>query len=260
MSHALVDAIKQGICSGANFVDASNLVDEIKVIKSAEEQALCRQTAQLQDGAMRATFAAIRPGMTDNQIAAVAQHYCHDHGAEQGIYLCASWPAGEAVQFANWHMGNRAIQPGDYFSILIETNGPGGFYTELGRTAVLGRASQQMKDELQFVKEARQFTIARLKPGNSAAEISAAFNDFMRGNGRPDEMRLYCHGQGYDLVERPLIREDETMRIQADMNIAVHPTYRRDGGLHWLCDNYLIDAAGAGECLHGFPEEITEIV
>ena len=259
MSYALVDAIKQGICAGARFVDASNLVDEIKVIKSAEEQALCRQTAQLQDGAMRATFEAIKPGMTDSQIAAIAQHHCHDHGAEQGIYLCASWPEGHAAQFANWHMGNRAIQPGDYFSLLIETNGPGGFYTELGRTAVLGRASQQMKDELAFVKEARGFTTARLKPGNSAADIAVAYNEFMRSHGRPEETRLYCHGQGYDMVERPLVRHDETMRIQADMNIVVHPTYRKDGGMHWLCDNYLIGADGAADRLHRFAEEITEI-
>lgn len=259
MSYALVDELKRGSCSGARFVEASNLVDEIKVIKSAEELALCGRTGQIQDGAMRATFDAIRPGMTDSQIAAVAQHYCHSHGAEQGIYLCASWPPGQVAQFANWHMGNRAIQPGDYFSILIETNGPGGFYTELGRTAVLGRASQQMKDELHFVKEARQFTTSRLKPGNSAAEIAAAYNAFMRSQGRPEETRLYCHGQGYDMVERPLIREDETMQIQASMNIVVHPTYRKDGGMHWLCDNYIIGANGAGDRLHRFPEEITEI-
>ena len=142
MSYALVDELKRGPCSSAKFVDASNLVDEIKVIKSAEELALCRRTAALQDGAMRAAFDAIKPGMTDSQIAAVAQYHVHAHGGEQGIYLCASWAPGKAAQFAPWHMGQRVIQPGDYFSLLVESNGPGGFYTELGRTAVLGRASR----------------------------------------------------------------------------------------------------------------------
>ena len=38
------------------------------------------------------------------------------------------------------------------------TTAPGGFYTELGRTCVLGRASQEMKDEFAFVLEAQKFT------------------------------------------------------------------------------------------------------
>ena len=63
-----------------------------------------------------------------------------------------------------------------------------------------------MKDELEFCKESRKLTLDMLKPGTPCKDIWEAFNAFMRKNGRPEEARLYCHGQGYDLVERPLIR------------------------------------------------------
>jgi hypothetical protein len=86
-----------------------------------------------------------------------------------------------------------------------------------------------------------------------------AFNTFMRKNGRPEEARLYCHGQGYDLVERPLVRNDEPMKIEKDMNVVVHPTYIHAGYLNWLCDNYLIGGNGPGDRLHQFPEEIAEV-
>ena len=66
----------------------------------------------------------------------------------------------------------------------------------------------------------------------------------MRKNGRPEEKRLHCHGQGYDLVERPLIRNDEPMNIENDMNIVVHPTYIEGGMLSWFCDNWLIGPTG----------------
>ena len=56
----------------------------------------------------------------------------------------------------------------------------------------------------------------------------------------PPELRLYAHGQGYDLVERPLIRADETMTIEADMNFAVHPGYETPSIFAVICDNYLI--------------------
>ena len=44
-------------------------------------------------------------------------------------------------------------------------------------------------------------------------------NEFLVKNHFLPETRLYAHGQGYDLVERPAIREDEPMRIKPRMNI-----------------------------------------
>ena len=69
-------------------------------IKSAEEQDLVTRAAAMQDGAMRAAFAAVEPGMRDRDVAAIAQCYSQRHGSEHGIYLCASMPPGKPAQFA----------------------------------------------------------------------------------------------------------------------------------------------------------------
>ena len=259
MSFAVVDYLQKGKFSNTRFVDATDLVDRIKVIKSDEELALIRRTAAMQDSAMEAAFAAVKPGIRDSDVAAVAQFYGQQHGSEQGIYLCASAPVGTACLFGPRHMQNRVIRDGDQIALLVENNGPGGYYTELGRTCVLGKASQEMKDEFAFTLEARRFTLDRLKPGTPCKDIWDAYNDFMRRNRRPEERRLYCHGQGYDLVERPLIRHDEPMAIQANMNIVVHPTYMLERVMSWVCDNYIIGGNGPGERLHRFPEKIVEL-
>jgi Xaa-Pro aminopeptidase len=259
MSFALVDYLQKGRFSNSRFVDAADLVDRIKVIKSAEERELIRRTAVMQDGAMRAAFAAIEPGMRDRDIAAIAQCYSQRHGSENGIYLCASMPADKPSAFSQRHYQNRVIQEGDVMALLVEDSGPGGMYAELGRTAVVGKASAELTDEFAFALEARKFNLDLLKPGAPCADIFAAYNDFMRKNGRPEEKRLHCHGQGYDLVERPLIRSDEPLSIEKDMNIVVHPTYIRGHVLSWVCDNYLIEADGPSERLHRFPEAITEL-
>ena len=72
--YALLDYIKRTFPK-ARYVDASDMVDQIKVIKSAEEMELVKRAALMQDGAMRAAFAAVKPGMRDTEVAAVAQHY-----------------------------------------------------------------------------------------------------------------------------------------------------------------------------------------
>jgi Xaa-Pro aminopeptidase len=259
MSFALVDYLQKGRFSNTNFVEATDLVDNIKAIKSAEEQELIRRAAAMQDGAMRAAFAAIEPGIRDRDVAAIAQCHSQRHGSENGIYLCASMAADKPAQFSQRHYQNRVIEAGDTIALLVEDSGPGGMYAELGRTCVVGKASAELKDEFAFAVEARKFNLGLLKPGAACKDIFAAYNEFMRKNGRPEEKRLHCHGQGYDLVERPLIRNDEPMTIKQDMNIVVHPTYIRGHVLSWVCDNYLIGPDGPGQRLHHFPEAITEL-
>ena len=259
MSVGLVDYLRNGRYSNSKLVDATELVDKIKVIKSPEEIELVKRAARMQDGAMRAAFAAIEPGMRDIDIAAIARCYSQRHGSEHGIYLCCSAPLGTPGQIAGQHMQNRVIKEGDYVMLLVEDAGPGGMYTELGRTAVVGKVPQQMQDEFAFTLEARRFTLNLLKPGASCKTIWDEYNAFMQKNGRPAESRLYCHGQGYDLVERPLVRHDEPMLIQKDMNIVVHPTYVHKGQSSWVCDNYMIEANGPSARLHHFPEEVVEL-
>ena len=48
------------------------------------------------------------------------------------------------------HLQNRVVREGDQFVLLVETTGPGGFFCEIGRTCVLGKATQSMKDEFAF--------------------------------------------------------------------------------------------------------------
>lgn len=242
----------------ASFVDATDIVDAVKAIKSDEEVALIQRTAAMQDKCMEAVAAALQPGMRDIDVGSVAERVGHHYGSEQGIFLCASGPAGTAAVYGIRHFQNRTLQKGDVLNILIENNGPGGMYTELGRTFVMGRASNEMKDDFAVVREAQSFTADLLAKGNSPRDIWDGYNAFMRKHSRPEETRLYCHGQGYDLVERPLVRFDEALAIQPTMNFACHPTTVTATNFASCCDNFLVSSAGAAR-LHSYPQEIIEI-
>jgi Xaa-Pro aminopeptidase len=157
------------------------------------------------------------------------------------------------------HFTHRKMMAGDQFTLMIEVNGPGGMYAELGRTCVLGKPSNELLDAFEVAKEAQQVTLDLLKPGADPRDIITAHNAFLRKRGWPEETRLYAHGQGYDLVERPAIREDETMRIQANMNITVHPIVASGTVFSWVCDNYLVTENGPSACLHRTEKKIFEI-
>ena len=172
---------------------------------------------------------AAKPGLRDTEVAAVAQHYSQRHGSEYGIYSCASIPFGEPSKFADG-MCKIVSSKGGPDCIASRRQRAGRHVHGTCRSCVVGaKVPQAMKDELEFCKASASVTLDLLKPGTSCKDVWNAFDDFMRKDGRPAEARLYCHGQGYDLVERPLVRHDEPMTIERDMNIVVHPTYIHAG-------------------------------
>jgi Xaa-Pro aminopeptidase len=243
----------------ASFVDATDLVDRIKAIKSEEEIALIRRAAAMQDAQWAKLVKALKPGMRDSEITALAQYEGELLGSEQGLFRCSSAPLGEPAVLRGRHYQGRIMRRGDYMTLLIENNGPGGHYAELARTFVFGKASQELRDAFAVCVEAQAHTVKNLKIGAAPDDIYARHNTFMTSHGAPPELRLFGHSQGYDLVERPLLRSDETMPLAANMNMAVHPGFYSKTNFSFICDNFLIKGDGSVEHLHKTEQKIWEL-
>ncbi len=251
----LVSALNDGFTT----VDATDALDRVKAIKSDEEKGLIRQTAALQDKIFAEVCDFIRPGLTDRDVSSHAEAVGRRLGSDQGIYLGVSAPMGAPSRFFNRPFQTRELVQGDHLSMLIEVNGPGGLYLEIARTMVLGQASDHLLQAFENVREAQQHTLTLMKPGAQPADIAAAHDVWMVERDLPAETRLYAHGQGCEMVERPLIRRDETLALAQDMCLAVHPGYDDGKVFAVVCDNYLIGADGVGDCLHHTEKKIFEL-
>ncbi len=243
-----------------SVMDATDMVDRIKAIKSDEERGLIRQVAAMQDEVMLRVRDFIRPGLRDFEIAAYAQYQGQLLGSEQGIFLCSSAPAGQAASFRPRSMQGRVLQKGDVYSLLIENNGAGGYYTELSRIFVMGQAPQELRDAHEAVLAAQSYALTLLKPGAACADIFRQHNAWLQQRGMAEERRISIHGMGYDMVERPLIRDDEPMLIEEHMAIVVHPGILNQHMFVHNTEMYLIEANGPGACLHTTPREIIELI
>lgn len=241
------------------FEDATDLVDNIKVIKSDEEIELIKETCKLQDALFEYTLTRVQPGRKEYEVQADVLQKSLEMGGEHTNIMVGSAPPGKAAGTLPAHLGNKVIQEGDQFAILIETDGPGGFWGELGGTICLGKISPELEEQLEIARQAQKVTLNLLKPGAEPSAIFEANNEFLRSRGYPEERRIYAHGQGYDIVERPSLDPDETMKIQARMNICVHPSVVSDKARGWVCDNYIVTETGVSECLHKTPQKIFTI-
>jgi Xaa-Pro aminopeptidase len=258
MYHRFGESLREFL-TGTDIVDATDLVDRIKAVKSPEERACIGQVAAMQDEVMKRVREFVRPGLKDYEVAAYAQYVGQQLGSEQGIFLCSSAPWGQAASFRPRSMQGRTIERGDLFSLLIENNGAGGYYTELSRIFVLGPVPQELRDAHATVLEVQRFALSLLKPGAACRDIAEQLNAFLREHNLPEERRLSVHGMGYDMVERPLIREDEEMRIEENMAIVCHPGVLNSRMFVHNTDLYLIEANGPSECLHRTPKQIFTI-
>jgi len=243
--------------AGHTFVDMTESVDVLRAVKSPEEIELIKGTAALQDAAMEHLKKTIKPGMRDVDIHAEADYVSTKLGSTRLQVLIGSYhPGEEPVRFQGRHYMNRALREGDQTVVLLEGNGPGGYYTEISRVFSLGKPSQESVDMYAKVLEAQKLTLSLLKPGANPKDIWDANNDFLKKIGSAPEGRMYAHGEGYEMVERPAIRYDEPMKIKAGMNIAVHPNGRNSRVWISTCDNYLVTENGVSPCLHKTPKDI----
>lgn len=242
---------------GAKFVDLTDPIDYLKAIKSPEEIGMIEQTAALQDEALDYVRQKIKPGLRDLDVLAEADYISTKLGSTRLQVLISSYHPGEQpIGFMGRHFMNRVLREGDHVVVLLEGNGPGGYYTEIARVFSLGEPTEEAKEMYANVLEAQELTLKLLKPGATPKEIWDANNEFLTKRGSGPEGRLYAHGEGYELVERPAIRYDEPMKIEAGMNIAVHPVGKNSRVWTTLCDNYLVKENGIGPCLHKTPKDI----
>jgi Xaa-Pro aminopeptidase len=257
MPHKLVNAITEGF-EGLKVIDITEQIDRLIAIKSPEELELLRRSAEMQDAVFAKVVKEIKPGMRDVDVTAMAYGYGWTQGSSQGIYLGGSAPVGKPSFLMGRHFQDRTLQKGDHMTFLVEVNGPGGYFTEVGRTIVLGKASQELKDNFAATVEAQDYSASLLKPGASCRDIAKAHDEFMKGKGLPPELRLYSHGQGYDMVERPLIRIDEPMSIEPGMCLAVHPGFETPNLFVMVCDNYIV-SGNATDRIHKTERKIFEV-
>lgn len=235
------------------FVDATNLVDEIKAVKGPDEIAYIRNAVALHDYLGKALESIYRPGINEYQVRSELIKLSIELGSEEQNILIGTDPFSTAMSPPFFQ--NRKIEIGDKMVCLIEVNGAGGYYGELARLWVLGEPSKELHDAFEIAKKAQQLIASMVKPGVNPADLFKANNDFLVSKGYNPEKRLFAHGQGYDMVERPAFVPNETMVLKENMFVAIHPTAVNKDVFAFCCDNYLITPDGA-ELLNKYPQQI----
>ena len=247
MSAALYENLKKGL-QGVEVLNATDLVDQVRMVKSEEEVKLHRDAAYLHEMSWNVAKQAIRPGRTVGEVIAEIRNAQIMAGSEEQQIDIAFGPPGSAF-YAQSSWGNtcvrRTLREGDVVNILIESSAAGGYWYDLRRFLFIGKPPSELQEAHAVVKEARRILAANLKPGVVPAVALAESDKFLKSRGSPPEARVAGHGQGLDLVERPVVRPEETVELQTGMVVSLHPTAKIKNAAACVADTYLIGSSGA---------------
>jgi Xaa-Pro dipeptidase len=151
---------------GPAAVPVHGLVERLRAIKSPQEIAYLRTSAQVTEAGIAEGLAAVKEGATENDIAAAMFHGCMARGGE---YL-SSQPiitAGRKSGIAHTTFHRYVLQQGDV--ALLELGGCFNRYTAaLMRTASVGEPPADAKRMYKTCVEALASCISAIKPGVKA--------------------------------------------------------------------------------------------
>jgi len=212
---------KQGIL----VRDGQQMMLEAREVKSHDEITLLNTASAMVDGVYQDIVEALKPGVKESQIVALAAKRLYEMGSD--CVEAVNAIAGERCSPHPHNFTDRLIRPGDqaYFDIIHSFI---GYRTCYYRTFSVGRATPAQKDAYKRARQWMDGAISMLKPGVSTDKVARMFPKCTE-IGFDTEMAAFglnfCHGLGLGLHERPLVSRlnsfIEPYELKAGMVFAV---------------------------------------
>ena len=210
---------------GMKVQDGQQVMLEAREIKSVDEITLLNMAAAMGDGVYQDIFEALKPGVRENEIVALATKRLYEMGSDCVEAINAI--AGERCSPHPHNFTDRMIRPGDqaYFDIIQSYM---GYKTCYYRTFTVGSATAAQHDAYKKARQWMDGAISMLKPGVSTDQVAKMFPKSTE-IGFETEMSAFglnfCHGLGLGLHERPLVSRLNSLKdpyeLKAGMVFAV---------------------------------------
>ena len=242
------------------IADGTALVDTLLMHKLPGELDAIRRAARIADEAFVAFRDAVRVGRPQYELVADVEAHLRRRGCPDNFMIIGS---GGRDVLGMTPPSDRRIAAGDLVTTEL-TPCVAGYYVQICRTVVVGRASAAQRRAFAVFREALEAGVAAVRPGATAADVARAENDVFRRYDLGDYVtskwtRVRGHGLGLFCDSKPHILEDVDTPLVPGMALIVHPnTYHPEVGYLVLGDSVIVTERGA-EVLCATPRELFEV-
>lgn len=252
------EALRRGL-PHATIVDATRAIQQMRLVKSAEELAYLRRGAELSDRAIEALEREARPGLSEHELAAIVERAYVGLGGQTHIHYMAATPMREPrICVPSQLPSDRVLEKGDVLITEISAQYH-GYPGQIQRPFAIGEAPTAEYQRLYDVAVEAFGRIAEVVRAGSTVEdvLAAAESIHTAGFSIYDDL-VHGFGGGY---MPPIVRTRQTggttspgFTFAENMTIVIQPNVITPDERMGVQVGELVRVTRTGvESLHGYP-------
>jgi len=243
--------------------DCTHVLSELRMVKDDEEIECIRAAAKVADAGMAAAVKAVKPGLTESQVAAEAEYAMRQAGAEGfwRTYVCS----GPRTNIAHGLPTQRKLQSGDLVMIDLHPI-VNGYSADICRTVSVSQPTAEQQATYDLFLKAQQATIAKVSAGVGMVELEHTLHGIIKDAGHGDHIfGPPLHGVGIEFEEAPLPAghaffhgEKEPPPLPANVVISVGNCGLYTGPFGVRVEDTVLIGADGPIVLTGYPRQLEQ--
>jgi Xaa-Pro dipeptidase len=239
-----------------NFIDASKIIWQLRVIKSLEEIKKIKKIISIASNVFDNFHNYIQEAMTEIEICNIFKKELLNEGADHILYMsCASGEGGYDQIICD--PSEKKLHNGDI--LIIDTGATlDGYFCDFDRNYGFGKISSESEEVYNTLWEATESALNKAKPGVKCSDISYAMQSVLEKRGsKSSNVGRMGHGLGLQLTEPPSIRNNDNTILQENMIITIEPCFEyKPNKMLVHEENILITSKGCERLTSRTPKKI----
>ena len=236
-----------------------DLVETLRERKDADEIGRIERAAGVATQALTRTLPELHPGMSELSVAGVLEKALRDEGSE-GFPFPSIVASGPRSALPHARSSTRVLERGDFllldFGAEVE-----GYCSDVTRTVVMGRATDEQREVYEVVRGANERAASGVHAGMTGRDADAIARQYIDRAGFGELFgHSLGHGIGLEVHESPRLARTADGVLPAEAVVTIEPgIYRPGWGGVRIEDDLILETQGA-RILTQFPRELIELV
>jgi Xaa-Pro dipeptidase len=183
-------------------IESEEVLMPLRYVKDAEELSAMKRAAEAADKGLAAAIDAIRPGVTEIEVAAEAEYAMRRAGVMR--YGSSTFvDSGPHSIYLHGGTTRRKLEDGDL--VVVDVHPVVDMYSsDCARTVVCGRASPEQRELIRAYASLQENIIQNIRPGWKVGQVTSSFTEAFATKGFGDNwIPGPVHGVGLEFEEWP---------------------------------------------------------
>ncbi|GAB5045970.1 M24 family metallopeptidase [Thermodesulfovibrio sp. TK110] len=197
------------------------VVEHIRAVKECEEIEHMKVAVKIAEEAFLRIKHLLREGTTEKTIAKALESEIKKQSDSLPFPVIVA--SGANSSMPHWRNSNKTLNYGDF--VIIDWGAEyEGYFSDMTRTFIIGKADDKKKEIYEIVNNARLEAIMSCKTGVLAKDIDQAARNLIKQSGYEENFgHATGHGVGLDVHEFPKISYQSEEIIEPGMVFTVEP-------------------------------------